>query len=264
MNKIIPALPTLLVLLFLSYDFSAIVNRLYVSISLYYFVAIVFVFLLFVHLLTKYKDAFSLLPLSLLLLLIAGISFPIMSAPANFLIRNFTHWNRVLVSVDLEMQSENFYEFKIIAIGDGSKKSFIIYSGYTNVAIDQNYGHGPSLKYKLQPNITFTDGTGLTPEEYDIHNVFELYEMIGVSEIKTKPIISEFVNVLHAFQSTTSIDQFHSVLSNKKQKDISLIPYENVLHRTAFLLVSIGIVFLSIVLSSKSQGIAQQVAGRDR
>jgi len=253
MYKIIPALPTIIVAFALSYDFAGIKNKLYLSILFYYIGIVCFLILSLLYSYIKTKSAFSTLSLSISLLLFATISFLFVPKPASFFISNFTHWNRAVAKIDLKITNENLYEFTVIGIGRGSKESLILNSGYTNIAINKNYGRGPSLNYKLQPVITFFEQSGCATEEYSIDEIGTLFNKLGLNNINSEANISIFLSALYSFQKTTSVNQPQSFIDKKKHFSISLIPFENAVYRTSFLLISTVIVILSIALGQKNK-----------
>ncbi len=248
MNKIIPALPTIIIASALSYDFSGIENKLYLSSILYYtgIVCILTISLFFSYL--KTKSFTSTLSLSILLLLLATISFLFVPQPAGLLISNFTHWNRAFAKIDLEFTNKNSYEFTIIGLGEGSKDSLILNSGYVNIAINKNYGRGPSLSYRLRPEIIFTEQSGCEDKEYPISELGTLFNKKGLSEINSEKNISVFLGALNSFKKITSVSEPQSFADKEGIFSISLIPSENAVYRASFIIISTVILVLSIIL----------------
>jgi hypothetical protein len=257
MRKIIPAIPTIVISSVLAVDFAGTLNRLYLAVFGYYFGFLAIIIILFFIFLIKTKNFRSTSSLAFFLLLIASISFLIIESPVSSFIKNFTSLNRAFAVVKDEYKGNDFFEFTITAQGKGSWESFQLNSGYTNISVNGDYKNGPSLNYKLKPEIRILDrsqGPCEDPIEYSLEEAYDRNELSGIS---TNTHFSRFSSVLKNLAQVNDTESFDITFSEYKSSTIGMIPDENTVYRICFFLISIGSAALSFALS-KDYGLEAQ------
>lgn len=255
MNKIIPAIPTILFSSLLAVDFADIVNRLDMAILGYYFLLIVILVGSFSFIYFKTKLFGHPLTLSFFLLLIASISYPIIEAPVNDFVKNYTSHNDVFAVVKKTYNNdENIFEFTITAQGKGSWDDLQLFSGYTNISVNKYYYKGPSLYYKIFPELLILEhdeNPCKKPIEYSLEEAFAQKKICC---LHSKEDLMSFKSILQGFSQVRNIDNFYSSFSSYKDSKIGLNPFDNFVYRICFLLISVGALVLSVMFSVKLRG----------
>ncbi len=248
MRKIIPAIPTIVISSVLAVDFADTLNRLYLAIFGYYLGFLALIIILFFIFLFKNRNFRSTSSLTFLLLLIATISFPITERPVSSFVKNYTSLNRAFAIVKDEYKGNDIFEFTITAQGKGSWENFQLNSGYTNISVNGDYKNGPSLNYKLKPEIRILDrsiGPCEDPIEYSLEEAYDRNELIGIS---TNMHFSRFSSVLKSLAQVKDTHSFDITFREYKGSTIGMTPDENTVYRICFFLISIGAMVLSFTL----------------
>ena len=233
MNKLLPALLTILMAALLSIDFAGTIDRLYLLALLVVPGFIILSFALYCTFAVLTKNPWSFPAKSFLILFLASLLFFAVEFPICHLVRNHTTYNHASAIVQDTFSNKDKFEFTIVAIGSGAKTNFSLVSGYTNISINGNYYDGPSFDFTLNPKLKiYHAGRYVDASE---PNVIELFSSLGMQDIATIEYVSKFRSHLLELSSTN-----HLAAHGSSTPKIELVPYSNTVYRLMFIGVSIS------------------------
>ncbi|MDX1679918.1 MAG: hypothetical protein R3242_04215 [Akkermansiaceae bacterium] len=251
--KLSPALLTLGLAMLLAIDFDDIVYRAYLAIIFYY---LVFVGLCLIAWLICWKrsGSRSTMARSWLILLVASVSFPFTAPLSEKIVQDHTSWNRVYVHAVLQYEGENHYDFHVSAYGRGSRDSLTIDSGFTNISINRDHTGGPSLNYRLKPDLVFVENEECEVNRIPKSKLKSLFEEKGMGDIATKANLNAYTDLLEKMSEVSSFEAFESELGHLPGAEFGFTPLENAVYRLSFLMVSIEALLLPLLLTSLPRG----------
>lgn len=242
MKHYYPAIPTILTCCYLALDFNEILNQLYLAILVVY-PAITLLLILAVitaFIITKKKS--HPITLSFFLLLTGAILLPALEVPVSAAIRELTSWNRVFVVSRDTYEAEDTFEFTITGHGEGSYSTFTLTRGYTNIGINGDYRNGPSLYYKLQPELKIRTTDGYTPlTKGSLSRAFHENKLSSLADTSNQ---SAYLIRLRKYSLLSSREGFAHRLGNVDTAELHLTPDENTVYRFIFFIIA----FLSLVV----------------
>jgi len=254
-KHLISAIPTVLFAGILSVDFAGTIDTLYLSIFGIYAAIFIIGLVIFLGFAAKTKDIRHPMTLSAMILLIGMILLPILESPVLYVIKHNTSFNRVSAFISSTYQERDFFDFTITAHGVGSEDKFSLERGYTNISINKNYYEGPSLYYRLRPNLEIS-----IKDEYKPLNVTSLkhaFEENQLSQLAETTHITSFNNTLETLSTVDSKSAFAHQFQDISSAELDLVPYENAVYRVAFGIIAFVALLLSAALYRRQQEVEQ-------
>lgn len=243
LRRLLPAVPTVILSGLLAVDFHGLLYTLYLEILIYYPATILLEIVLVVVFKIKKREWRHPLTLAALILLLSTVLMPLISIPVHKGVRLSTGWNRVFAVVRTTYELHDKIEFTITAHGAGSKTHLFLNSGYTNIAMNENYGRGPSFHYRLRPEIEIRVSNRYVP--LNEASVALAFEEKGLGFLTHTDADVFFRQTLEHMARVGSVNEFHSGHANQTENEISLMPYENAVHRIAFFFTSLTALVIS-------------------
>jgi len=244
MNKLLPALPTILIAAILSIDFDGIISNLYLMSLIVIPGFSILSIILYITFAFLSKSLRSISATTFLTLFLASLLFHAIQSPAKYVVRDLTPYNRVSAIIHDTYINKDKFEFTIVAIGHGSKNNFSLDSGYANISVNGDYYKGPSLHYTLNPKVQIEHkGRYVAASE---PNIIASFSSHGMGDIASTQYASKFRAHLIELSST-----YHLPIPGRSTLGIGLTPEPNTVYRLMFTGVSIFALIFSLLVYSK-------------
>ncbi|MEM7601368.1 MAG: hypothetical protein AAF357_08115 [Verrucomicrobiota bacterium] len=248
-GRFFAAIPTILLAGILAVDFENILYSLYLGVLVVFPAIFLGMLILFLVVAARTKDTRHPVTLAVILLLIGMILFPVFVFPVSSLIEHHTKWNRVSAFVRTSYEVGDSFDFTITAHGNGSKSRFSLERGYTNITINENYREGPSLYYRLRPDLQIRIGDKFKPLEAE--SLRRAFDENQLSQLLETGHIRSYYDMLEALSVVDSESAFEGGFSDVRSAEIEFVPHENTVYRIVFGIIASVALLLSITLSRR-------------